>query len=128
MIYLEVKDAFEGSQWYRTGSQAFPDPRFEYNSGCACLLASDNGEDNVSMDNLVLEAYAGDNGGYATEQFLRLRVQRPTSSLANHFRSVDAYFNALGNPFAEPATIQGNIPDGFGIFGVTSEVVVPLWE
>ena len=26
-------------------------------------------------------------------------------------------------PFAEPASIQGNIPDGFGIFGVTNEVV-----
>ena len=128
MIFLEAKGAFEGNSWYSTGSGAFPDPRMEYSSGCTCLLATDNGEDNVSMDNLVFEVYAGDNGGYAQEQFLRLRVERPTSSLSNYFRSVDAYNNALGNPFAEPASIQGNIPDGFGIFGVTSEVVVPLWE
>lgn len=91
-------------------------------------MATDNGEDNVSMGNLVFEVYAGDNGSYAQDQFLRLRVERPTSSLSNYFRSVDAYYNALGNPFAEPASIQGNIPDGFGIFGLTSEVVVPLWE
>ena len=128
MIFLEVKDAIEGLSWYSTGSEAFPDPRMEYSYGCACLLATDNGEDNVSMSNLVFEVYAGDNGGNAQEQFLRLRVERPTSSLSNYFRSVDAYYNALGNPFAEPASIQGNIPDGFGIFGLTSEVVVPLWE
>jgi hypothetical protein len=39
---------------------------------------------------------------------------------------VDAYYGASDNPFAEPTSIQGNIPDGFGIFGVTTEVVVPL--
>lgn len=126
MIYLEAKDEFEGSTWYNTGSQAFPDPRFEYNGGCSCLLATDGGEDNVSMENLVLEAWGGDNSGYTYEQSLRVRVERPTASLFNHFKSVDAYYGALDNPFAEPASIQGNIPDGFGIFGVTTEVVVPL--
>ena len=129
MIYLEVrKDDFEGSTWYRTGSQAFPDPRFEYNQGCDCLLATDGGEDNVSMENLVLEAWGGDNSGYTDEQSLRVRVGRPTASLFNHFKSVDAYYGALENPFSEPASIQGNIPDGFGIFGVTNEVVIPLLD
>ena len=126
MIYLEAKEEFEGSTWYNTGSQAFPDPRFEYNGGCSCLLATDGGEDNVSMENLVLEAWGGDNSGYTYEQSLRVRVERPTASLFNHFKSVDAYYGALDNPFAEPASIQGNIPGGFGIFGVTSEVIVPL--
>ena len=63
---------------------------------------------------------------FQTEGSYRLRVERPTASLANHFNSVEAYYSALGNPFAEPASIQGNIPDGFGIFGVTNEVVIPL--
>ena len=128
MIYLEAKDEFEGSTWYNTGSQAFPDPRFEYNGGCNCLLATDGGEDNVSMENLVLEAWGGDNSGYTYEQSLRVRVERPTASLFNHFKSVDAYYGALDNPFSEPASIQGNIPDGFGIFGVTNEVVIPLLD
>lgn len=127
MIYLEVKDEFGGgSEWYNTGGPAFPDPRVEYNGGCNCLMATDGGEDNVSLENLVFEAWGGDDSGYEYEQTLRLRIERPTASLANHFRSVDAYYNSLGNPFAEPASIQGNIPDGFGIFGVTNGVTIPL--
>ena len=127
MIYLEIKDEFgEGSEWYNTGGPTFPDPRVEYNGGCNCLLATDGGEDNVSLENLVFEAWGGDDSGYDYEQTLRLRVERPAASLANHFRSVEAYYNALGNPFAEPASIQGNISDGFGIFGVTNGVTIPL--
>jgi hypothetical protein len=127
MIYLEVKDEFGGgSEWDNTGGPAFPDPRVEYNGGCNCLMATDGGEDNVSLENLVFEAWGGDDSGYEYEQTLRLRIERPTASLANHFRSVDAYYGALGNPFAEPASIQGNIPDGFGIFGVTNGVTIPL--
>jgi hypothetical protein len=129
MIYLEVKDEFGGGlEWYSTGGPAFPDPRVEYNGGCDCLLATDGGEDNVSLQTMVFEAWGGDDSGYDYEQTLRLRVERPTASLANHFRSVDAYYNALGNPFAEPASIQGNIPDGFGIFGVTNGVTIPLQD
>ena len=129
MIYLEVKDEFGGgSEWNSIGGPAFPDPRVAYNEGCDCLLATDGGEDNVSLENLVFEAWGGDDSGYEYEQTLRLRVERPTASLANHFRSVDAYYGALGNPFAEPASIQGNIPEGFGIFGVTNGVTIPLEE
>ena len=129
MIYLEVKDEFGGgSEWYNTGGPAFPDPRVEYNGGCDCLLATDGGEDNVSLENLVFEAWGGDDSGYDYEQVLRLRVERPTASLANHVRSVDTYYNSLGNPFAEPASIQGNIPDGFGIFGVTNGVLLLLLD
>jgi len=88
-------------------------------------LATDSGEDNVSLVNLVLESYAG-SPDFPIEGEMRIRVRRPTASLANHFRSVDAYYGASGNPFAEPTSIQGNIPEGFGLFGVTTEVVVPL--
>ena len=125
MISLEIKEDFEGAQWYNWANPAFPDPRLEYNSGCGCLLATDSGEDNVSLANLVLESYAG-SPEFPIEGEMRIRVRRPTASLANHFRSVDAYYGAIDNPFAEPASIQGNIPEGFGIFGVTTEVVVPL--
>jgi len=128
MIHLEVKKSGSESEWFSTGRPSFPDPRVEYNEGCNCLLATDGGEDNVSLDNLVFEMWGGDNSGYDDEQSIRLRVERPTASLANHFRSVDAYNNALGNPFAEPASIQGNIPGGFGIFGVTNGVLFLLLE
>ena len=127
MVFVEYRDDLEGSQWYNDVSPAFPDPRLAYNDGCQCLLVTDSGEDNVALTNLVLESWAGDEE-YTPEGSYRLRVERPTPSLANHFNSVQAYYGALDNPFSEPASIQGNIPDGFGIFGVTSEVVIPLLD
>lgn len=127
MVFVEYRDDLEGSQWYNDVSPAFPDPRLAYNDGCQCLLVTDSGEDNVALTNLVLESWAGDEE-YTPEGSYRLRVERPTPSLANHFNSVQAYYGALDNPFSEPASIQGNIPDGFGIFGVTSEVVIPLQD
>jgi len=127
MVFVEYKDDFEGSQWYNEAYPAFPDPRLAFNEGCQCLLVTDSGEDNVALTNLVLESWAGDEE-YTPEGSYRLRVERPTSSLANHFNSVEAYYGALDNPFSEPTSIQGNIPDGFGIFGVTNEVIVPLLD
>ena len=127
MVFVEYRDDLEGSQWYNEVSPAFPDPRLAYNNGCQCLLVTDSGEDNVALTNLVLESWAGDEE-YTPEGSYRLRVERPTPSLANHFNSVQAYYGALDNPFSEPASIQGNIPDGFGIFGVTNEVVIPLLD
>ena len=127
MVFVEYRDDFEGSQWYNDAYPAFPDPRLAYNDGCQCLLVTDSGEDNVALTNLVLESWAGDEE-YTPEGSYRLRVERPTPSLANHFNSVQAYYGALDNPFSEPASIQGNIPDGFGIFGVTNEVVIPLLD
>ena len=127
MVFVEYRDDLEGSQWYNDVSPAFPDPRLAYNDGCQCLLVTDSGEDNVALTNLVLESWAGDEE-YTPEGSYRLRVERPTPSLANHFNSVQAYYGALDNPFSEPASIQGNIPDGFGIFGVTNEVIIPLQD
>ena len=130
MVFLEAY--FEGfeddGEWHAEGDLAFPDPRAEYNWNCGCVLVTDNGQNNIDLNNLVLEMYAGDvedpdEGG---TQPKRIRVVRPSPDLANYLRSVEAYYNAQGNPFAEPTSIQGNIPDGFGIFGLGNEAIEPL--
>ncbi len=130
MVFLEAY--FEGfeddGEWYAEGDLAFPDPRAEYSWNCGCVLVTDNGQNNIDLTNLVLEMYAGDaedpeEGGMQPK---RIRVVRPSADLASYFRSVEAYYNAQGNPFAEPASIQGNIPDGFGIFGLSNEAIEPL--
>lgn len=137
MIHVELElkkwgpDGEELTYWWDVGSEAVSDPRLGYSSGCACLLATDNGEDNVSMENILLEVedyYDYDDYGEPIEPNYRLRVGRPAAALANHFNSIDAYFDALDNPFSEPTSVQGNIPDGFGIFGVSNGVVIPLTE
>lgn len=128
LIQVQFRNTVTGKDWYNVGGLSYPDPRVDYNSGCSCWLAQDNGSDNVSMANLVFDMFAGeedeDIGEWSGEY--RLVVQRPTEDLVRYFDSVHAYENASGNPFAEPTSIQGNIPDGFGVFGVTNKVVVAI--
>ena len=128
LIQVQFRNTVTGKDWYNAGDLSYPDPRVDYNSGCSCWLAQDNGSDNVSMANLVFDMYAGEEDEDITEWSgeYRLVVQRPTEDLVRYFDSVHAYENASGNPFAEPTSIQGNIPDGFGVFGVTNKVVVTI--
>lgn len=127
LIQLQFRDNELGKDWYNVGDLSYPDPRVGFNSGCSCWMAQDNGSDNVSMENIAFDMYASeedDTAEWAGEY--RLVVQRPTEDLVRYFDSVDAYENASGNPFSEPTSIQGNIPDGFGVFGVTNKVVVTI--
>ena len=132
MIFAELKieklgpDGEDLTYWQDVASEAVSDPRMAYNSGCSCLLATDNGEDNVSMNNFLLEVDAFDDYDDSFEPFYRLRVGRPAPSLVSHFHSIEAYQGALDNPFSEPTSIQGNISGGFGIFGISNVVVIPL--
>ena len=130
MVFLETfYGEFEGDgKWYSEGDLAFPDPRAEYSWNCRCLLVTDNSQNNIDLNNLVLEMYAGEleDPDGPDVQPKRIRVVRPSADLANYFRSVEAYYNAQGNPFAEPTSIQGNIPDGFGIFGLSNEAISSL--
>lgn len=130
MVFLETYQEWsEGDgEWYLVGDLAFPDPRAEFSWNLGCVLVTDNGQDNIDLDNLVFEMYAGglEDVEGPEVQPKRIRVIRPSADLANYFRSVEAYYNAQDNPFAEPTSIQGNIPDGFGIFGLSNEAIAPL--
>ena len=138
LIQLQFRDTVADKDWYilppfsegsePTFSLSYPDPRIAYNSGCSCWMAQDNGSDNISMEALAFDIDAGKEDEDITEwsEEYRLVVQRPTEDLVRYFDSVDAYENASSNPFAEPTSIQGNIPDGFGVFGVTNKVVVTI--
>ena len=77
----------------------------------------DGGEDIVSMESLVPEAWGADNRGHTDKQSLRVCVGRTAASLFNHIKSVDVYCGALNNSFSKPARIQGNIPIDSGILG-----------
>ncbi len=35
-----------------------------------------------------------------------------------YLKSIESYYNALDNPFAQPTDVYGNIKDGYGIFGL----------
>ena len=84
MVFLETY--FEGfeddGEWYAEGDLAFPDPRAEYSWNCGCVLVTDNGQNNIDLNNLVLEMYAGDVEDPDEEHTTQTRsVVRPSADL-----------------------------------------------
>jgi hypothetical protein len=49
---------------------------------------------------------------------LRIRVTSLSRDAFLYYRSLDQYWGADGNPFAEPVTVHSNIENGYGIFGL----------
>lgn len=41
-------------------------------------------------------------------------------------RSLEQYYNAIDNPFAEPVTVHSNVPDGYGVFTLANRVVYEI--
>jgi hypothetical protein len=46
-----------------------------------------------------------------------LRLSSYTEASYNYSKSIEAYLNTEGNPFAEPVQVYSNVDNGFGIFG-----------
>ena len=46
--------------------------------------------------------------------------------LYNYYRSLSNFYDATGDPFAEPVIVYTNIVDGIGILGSTSKYVDSL--
>ncbi|MCR9099273.1 MAG: DUF4249 domain-containing protein [bacterium] len=49
---------------------------------------------------------------------LRIRVTSLSRDAFLYYRSLRQYWEAEGNPFAEPVTVHSNIENGYGIFGL----------
>lgn len=41
-------------------------------------------------------------------------------------RSLEQYYNAIDNPFAEPVTVHSNVPGGFGVFTVANKTIFEI--
>jgi hypothetical protein len=86
------------------------------------VLVRDEGLDGV-LD-IQFEAEYWPEEGYEPEFYLR--VQSLTPDLYLYYRSISAFLETEGNPFAEPVLTHSNIDGGFGCFGLASEVVIPF--
>lgn len=67
-------------------------------------------------------------GGSVVNPQLEVVISRVTRDTYQFWLSQQRYYNANGNPFAEPAPLHSNIQPGFGIFGgfVDATVRLPL--
>ena len=61
-------------------------------------------------------------GGEGLDVDLTIVLVNLTRDTYLYVRSLDQYYNAQDNPFAEPVTVHSNIEDGYGIFGLGNSV------
>ena len=95
--------------------------RMEFGWVTGGYFIDDLGFDETPLDGFVFERIRWD----LEEDPLprRVRVQAVSAELFKHYQSLEAYFAALDNPFAEPASVYGNVDGGFGVLGLVREEV-----
>lgn len=57
---------------------------------------------------------------------LEVHLYQLTQDAFLYSRSLEQYYNAIDNPFAEPVTVHSNVPDGFGVFTLSNRVVYSI--
>ncbi len=96
------------------------DPLLEYGGGNGGLILSDdsfNGKDyriSLNLEKYFLQLEDKD------EFVLYIELKNISRSNYLYKRSLEAYWNAYGNPFAEPVVVHNNIKNGYGIFRTSS--------
>ncbi|MCH1583360.1 MAG: DUF4249 domain-containing protein [Flavobacteriales bacterium] len=108
--------------------EAALDPRVAFNNACNCSLADDQGLDNQSFDDIILE-YKRWEGWYEPDEdlpILKLKVMLLDAPLADFYQSLETHWQSEDNPFANPSSIYSNTSTGYGVFGLASQIET-LW-
>lgn len=130
-IEIEFQDPADGENYYAIA--AFRDSRFfdgidtvTYTSNV--YLDSNDPLVSYGEDNFLIMPDKAFNGKkyklliYSYDDLdqgdLRLQLITLTKDAFLFHRSMDDYYNAVDNPFAEPVNVHSNIEDGHGIFGL----------
>lgn len=121
LVLLEQQESEWGDEWAPLWGE--PDlataERLEFGWVTGAYFIDDLGLDETPLDGFVFERIRWD----LEEDLLprRIRVQAVSTDLYKHYRSLEAYFAALDNPFAEPASVFGNVEGGLGVLGLVRE-------
>lgn len=96
------------------------DPLLEYSNDYG-LIFSDEG---FSGGEYQLRCYSyfsvGENAN------LEVDLYQLSKDAFLYSRSLDQYYNAIDNPFAEPVTVHDNVDGGYGVFTLVNRTVLPL--
>jgi hypothetical protein len=57
---------------------------------------------------------------------LEVEVHQLTKDAFLYIRSLNQYYDAIGNPFAEPVTVHNNIEGGYGVFTLANRTIYPI--
>ena len=123
VVLLEQRESEFGDSWAPMWGDADlgTAERMEFGWVTGGYFIDDLGFDETPLAGFVFERIRWD---LEAEQLpRRVRVQAVSMELFKHYQSLEAYFNALNNPFAEPASVYGNVEGGFGVLGLVREEV-----
>lgn len=123
LVLFEQRETEFGDSWGAMWGDAdiATAERTEYGWVTGGYFIDDLGLDETPLDDFVFERIRWD---LEAEQLpRRVRVQALSTELFKHYQSLEAYFAALDNPFAEPASVYGNVEGGFGVLGLVREEV-----
>lgn len=123
---IAVEQRSQGGGYWTT-MWAEPDlataERLEFNYFAGGFLVDDLGLDQTPLSNFTFSLTRWTEAVPETSDF-RVRVVSLSEALYRHYVSLAAYSAAADNPFAEPASVFGNVEGGYGIFGLTRELIV----
>lgn len=74
----------------------------------------------IYVPNFLLEQLFDSTGSGATYIPPVLQLIHRGEAQMRYLRSRESYYNAEGNPFAEPVNVVGNVQGGYGIFAIES--------
>lgn len=115
--------SFNGSESYQVNLYSNNPITLQANRSQLGLTLSDASFDGstytLNTYSYNLYPYEGGEGMDVTLTIVLVNLTRDTYL---YVRSLDQYYNAQDNPFAEPVTVHSNIEDGYGIFGLGNSV------
>ncbi len=85
------------------------------------LIFTDEGFSNNEYQVRTYTYYSLDEGAD-----LEVHLYQLTKDTWLYVRSLEQYYNAIDNPFAEPVTVHSNVEGGFGVFTLTNRTVFPI--
>lgn len=125
LIQVEEYSELGGSVWFPLWAE--PDlatgERLEFNFIAQGFLISDLGLDQTPFNNFTFINTRFPEDLVPTQ---RVRITSLSEALYRHYVSLAANAASAGNPFAEPASVFGNMDGGFGVMGLTRELILPL--
>ena len=98
--------------------------RLDFNLYAGGFLVDDLGLDQTPLSNFTFTLTRWTDDPVSPDDF-RVRVASLSDALYQHYVSLADYSASADNPFAEPASVFGNIAGGYGIFGLQREQVLP---
>lgn len=124
-ISVEYLDTSQGQNiWYDTWLQSIDPAAEEGNEGPIFSDLSFDGEQYTFRIGVWINDFPSGNNPNITK--FRIKVVSITKDYYTFSRSLNQYWNANGNPFAEPVLLYSNFENGLGLFSLQQSTSIEI--